>query len=74
MPLDHIGREVATNALARDMAIVVYCSGPACPQSRAAAERLATLGFTDVRAFEGGLEAWKAAGHAVEQSAEASPV
>jgi len=74
VPLDHVGREVATSALARDTAIVVYCSGPTCPQSRAAAEKLATLGFTDVRAFEGGLDAWKAAGHAVEQPAEASAV
>ena len=71
VPLDHVGREVATSALARDTAIVVYCSGPTCPQSRAAAEKLFALGFTDVRLFEGGLEAWKAAGRAVESLAAA---
>lgn len=74
VPLDRVGREAAARGLARDTAIVVYCAGPTCPQSHAAAEKLTTLGFTNVRAFEGGLEAWKAAGRAVEQPAEASTV
>jgi rhodanese-related sulfurtransferase len=37
-----------------------------CPNSRDAATKLATLGFTDVRLFEGGLEAWTASGRGVE--------
>lgn len=68
VPLDQVGREVATLRLAKDTAIVVYCSGPLCPQSRAAAEKLTTLGYTNVQAFEGGLEVWKGAGHLVELS------
>ena len=44
VPLDHAGREVADLALPRDAAIVVYCSGPPCPQGRAAAEKLTALG------------------------------
>jgi rhodanese-related sulfurtransferase len=67
VPLDLLGREVAATALARDTPIVVYCSGPSCPQSRAAAEKLLALGFTDVRAFEGGLQAWTESGRAVER-------
>ena len=66
VPLDRVGREVAALGLPRDTAIVTYCSGPTCPQSRAAAEKLAALGFTDVRAFEGGLAEWTASGRAVE--------
>jgi rhodanese-related sulfurtransferase len=66
VPLDRIGRVVAASALPLDTAIVTYCSGPDCPQSKQAAEKLAVLGFTDVRAFEGGLQAWKASGRAVE--------
>jgi rhodanese-related sulfurtransferase len=72
VPLDHVGREVAALALARDTAIVVYCSGPSCPQSKAAAEKLVTLGFTNVTAFTGGLEVWTAAGHPVDTLAETS--
>jgi rhodanese-related sulfurtransferase len=66
VPLDRIGRVVAASKLPRDTAIVTYCSGPGCPQSRQGAQKLAALGFTNVRAFEGGLEAWKASGRAVE--------
>jgi rhodanese-related sulfurtransferase len=72
VPLDQVGREVATSALPKDTAIVVYCSGPACPQSRAAAEKLVALGYTDVRAYEGGLQAWREAGRSLESLAVAA--
>jgi rhodanese-related sulfurtransferase len=68
VPVDRVGREAAETHLGRDAAIVVYCSGPTCPQSRAAAEKLVALGYRDVRLFEGGLEAWKASGRAVERA------
>jgi rhodanese-related sulfurtransferase len=67
VPLDRVGREAAP--LGRDTAIVVYCSGPGCPQSRLAADKLAALGFTNVRAFEGGLEVWRDAGRHLERAA-----
>ena len=35
---------------------------------RAAAEKLAALGYTNVRPFEGGLSAWKEAGRRVEKA------
>ncbi len=63
VPLDRVGREAA--GLAKDAEIVVYCAGPKCPQSRMAAEKLLTLGFDRVQAYEGGIEEWKAAGHPV---------
>jgi rhodanese-related sulfurtransferase len=66
VPLDHIGREVAAHALDRRAPIIVYCSGVSCPNSKDAGAKLATLGFTDVLVFEGGLEAWKADGRGVE--------
>lgn len=64
--LDRVGREASTLGLAKDARIIVYCSGPSCPNSRDAANKLATLGFTNVRLFEGGLEAWKNSGRGVE--------
>jgi rhodanese-related sulfurtransferase len=54
--------------LPRNTEIVVYCGGPKCPQSRIAAEKLVRLGYENVRAYEGGLEEWKAAGFAVEKA------
>lgn len=64
--LDRIGRELHESVLSKDAEIIVYCAGPACPQSRMAAEKLQEFGYRHVRAYEGGLEEWKAAGHTVE--------
>lgn len=60
--LDRIGREINHDNLAKDAEIIVYCAGPSCPQSRLAAQKLAGFGYTNVRAFEGGLEEWKETG------------
>ena len=66
VPLDRVGREANALGLAKDARIIVYCSGSTCPNSRDAGAKLATLGFTNVRVFEGGLEVWKASGRGVE--------
>ena len=68
VPLDKIGSEVRDTALPKNAEIVVYCAGPHCPQSRLAAEKLAKLGYDNVRAYEGGLEQWKQAGFDVEKA------
>lgn len=67
VPLDKIGNEVRTTNLPRSTDIVVYCGGLKCPQSPMAAEKLIKLGYENVRAYEGGLEEWKAAGFSVEK-------
>lgn len=66
VPVDRVGREVAARGLDKQSRVLVYCSGPSCPNSRDAGVKLTTLGFTNVRVFEGGLEAWKASGRGVE--------
>lgn len=71
VPLDRVGREVSQASLPKDAEIIVYCGGPTCPQSRLAAEKLTELGYTNVRAYEGGLEEWKAAGHEVTRLEQA---
>lgn len=70
VPLDKVGREVSARRLAKDAEIVVYCSGPTCPQSGQAAKKLTKLGYTNVLQFEGGLEHWKASGREVVPVAE----
>ena len=72
VPLDQVGREVSASNLAKDSEIITYCAGPKCPQSSQAAEKLVNLGFTNVRAYEGGLEQWKAAGYSVDKTDSAS--
>jgi len=70
VPVDRVGRELTALGLSKDASIVVYCSGPACPNSKQAGEKLATLGYVNARVFEGGLEAWRAAGHEVADARE----
>ena len=70
VPLSGLERAVRESSLASSAAVVVYCAGPACPFSRAAAEKLESLGYSNVLAFEGGLEEWKKAGHGVMGTAE----
>jgi rhodanese-related sulfurtransferase len=64
--LDRIGRELRESNLSKDAEVIVYCAGPQCPQSAMAAEKLQEFGYPNVQAYEGGLEEWKAAGHAIE--------
>lgn len=42
--------------------IVTYCSSAACPNSQRVADRLAMLGYTNIRKYRGGIEDWVAAG------------
>jgi rhodanese-related sulfurtransferase len=70
VPLEKVGREASM--LPKDTDVVVYCSGVDCPHSKKAGEKLAALGFANVRVFEGGLEAWKEAGRPVRQDGQAA--
>ncbi len=46
----------------KQLAIVVYGAGGGSLDASVAAEKLAAAGYSQVRVFEGGLEAWSAAG------------
>ena len=59
VPLDQVGRHVSREHTPNDAVIVVYCASVDCPQSGAAAEKLVTMGFTNVREFHGGLREWR---------------
>ncbi|MCP2337222.1 rhodanese-like domain-containing protein [Actinomadura rupiterrae] len=52
----------------RDAAIVTYCSNPACANSGQVADRLAALGYTNVRKYREGIEDWTTAGYPVESA------
>lgn len=74
VPVDRVGREARELGLDLDAEIVVYCSGPTCPNSTTAARKLAALGFRNVREYATGVSAWREAGNTVvEVSAAASP-
>lgn len=72
VPLDRVGREVSQTNLPKDAEIVTYCGGPKCPQSMLAAQKLVELGYTNVKAYEGGIEEWKNAGHEIARLEQAT--
>ena len=65
-----VADEVATRAGEllpdRSAAIVTYCSNAACPNSQQVADRLASLGYTNVRKYADGIQDWVEAGLPVE--------
>jgi rhodanese-related sulfurtransferase len=46
----------------RSAPIVTYCSNPACPNSQRVADKLAALGYSNVRKYREGIEDWVGAG------------
>lgn len=52
----------------KDAAIVTYCSNEACPNSQQVANRLARLGYTNVRKYREGIQDWVQAGLPVDTS------
>ncbi|MDE2375818.1 rhodanese-like domain-containing protein [Bradyrhizobium sp.] len=65
MAADRIAIEAALRLPRKDVPIVLYDDGEDLVAS--AAERFAELGYGDVRALAGGLQAWRAAGYEVFQ-------
>ena len=58
MAADRIALEAGTRLPRKDVPIVVYDDGEGLVAE--AADRLAALGYSDVRQLEGGLEGWRA--------------
>jgi len=70
VPLLEVGRHVAE--LPREREIVFYCACPNEASAAQAARLLLTQGFARVRPLHGGLDAWIAAGFAVEEALPAA--
>lgn len=58
----------------KEATIVVYCQNARCGSSAKAARVLGELGYTNVREFRDGKEAWIAAGYPVEGEATSDVV
>ena len=63
---DDVDRLAPTLLPEKAAAIVTYCSNTACGNSKAVANRLVALGYTDVRTYREGIQDWVEAGLAVE--------
>jgi len=56
------GAEAWAKGARKDAFVVTYCACASEGGSKALAAKLASLGFTNVRALRGGIGAWRAAG------------
>jgi membrane protein DedA with SNARE-associated domain/rhodanese-related sulfurtransferase len=65
LPLQEVERQART--LPRDREIILYCNCPNEASAAQAARVLLSRGFRQVRPLRGGLDAWIAAGYAVEE-------
>lgn len=65
VPVHEVERRA--RSLPRDREIVLYCTCPNEASAAQAARLLITQGFRQVRPLRGGLDAWIAAGYAVEE-------
>jgi rhodanese-related sulfurtransferase len=65
---EDVDAQAATLLPDRAAAIVTYCSNPSCPNSGQVAERLAQLGYTNVRKYREGIEDWVGAGLPTESA------
>jgi rhodanese-related sulfurtransferase len=65
MAFDRIVLEAALRLPRKDVPIVLYDDGEGLVA--AAAEQLRALGYSDIRALDGGLQAWRAAGYEIFQ-------
>ncbi len=59
IPVSQIDQRMSE--LDQSVDVITYCANRNCPASRQAAERLAQSGY-NVRAYEGGIQEWTAAG------------
>ena len=67
VPLQEVGRHIGD--LPRDRDIVLYCTCPNEASAARVAKILMNHGFKKVRPLHGGLDAWIAAGYAVDTAA-----
>lgn len=58
----------ALSGIAKERQIVVYCAEAHCDIALKVAEKLQSLGFTQVAAFLGGFKGWDEAGYPVDTS------
>ena len=54
----------------KNQLVVAYCSGPACPAYKKAADAASQLGYSNVKHLASGINGWLEAGMPVEKSAK----
>jgi rhodanese-related sulfurtransferase len=69
LPWEEFGMKYpeVSKALPMDSLLVTYCAGADCEMSVNLGRKLRSIGYKDVRVFEGGWQLWVKAGYPVEK-------
>jgi len=76
MPLEELDKKLPAAISKKEQPLVFYCESEQCPRAPLAYEKAKLLGYGSIHVLEGGLVAWKRAGHEVEtkQRVKRAPV
>jgi hydroxyacylglutathione hydrolase len=76
IPLEELDKKLPAAIPQKEQPLVFYCESEKCPRAPLAYEKAKLLGYGNIYVLEGGLVAWKKAGHEVEtiQRVKRAPV
>jgi hydroxyacylglutathione hydrolase len=66
IPLEELDKKLPAAIPKKEQPLVFYCESEKCPRAPLAYEKAKLLGYGSIYVLEGGLVAWKKAGHEVE--------
>lgn len=66
VPLEELDKKLPPSLPNKKQPVVFYCESERCPRAGLAYEKAKLLGYENLLVLEGGLSAWKRAGHEVE--------
>jgi rhodanese-related sulfurtransferase len=74
--LEDLDKKLPASVPDKKQAVIFYCESEKCPRAGLAYEKAKLLGYENIYVLEGGLSAWKKAGHEVEavQRVKRAPV
>jgi hydroxyacylglutathione hydrolase len=74
--LEELDKKLPASLPKKDQPLIFYCESEKCPRAGLAYEKAKLLGYGNIYILEGGLTAWKRAGHEVEtvQRVKRAPV
>ena len=70
LPVEEVGRRASELIPSKDSEVVVYCASKSCDASEKAAQKLESLGYTNVYDYLDGKADWKDAGLPLEKEEE----
>lgn len=66
VPVDATEEQITMALPSKDALIIVYCYSVKCPDSKTLADRLVSMGYTNVQRYADGVQGWESAGYSFQ--------